>query len=94
MYDPVTDSWNASLAAMPAGRNNPGFAIINGHLYVAGGRTFGTAQVNLFDYDIAANTWTVRASMPVPRHAPGAAAVASKLWVFGGGTNFAQGNSS
>ena len=42
----------------------------------------------LYDYDIAANTWTTRANMPSGVNVPGSAVIAGKLWVFGGGNPF------
>ena len=37
-YDPVTNTFNTSRASMPATLGGAGFGIINGHIYVAGGR--------------------------------------------------------
>ncbi|HVI77792.1 MAG TPA: kelch repeat-containing protein, partial [Candidatus Acidoferrum sp.] len=36
-YDPVANTFNTSRASMPATLGGPGFGIINGHMYVAGG---------------------------------------------------------
>jgi len=88
-YDPVLNTWNTSRMSMPATLGGPGFGIINGHLYVAGGRDLNNTNLNtLYDYDIAANTWTTRASMPSGVNVPGSAVIAGKLWVFGGGNPF------
>ena len=39
--------------------------MINGHLYVAGGRDINNTNLStLYDYDIAADTWTQRANLP------------------------------
>ena len=39
--------------------------MINGHLYVAGGRDANnTVITTMWDYDIAADTWTTRANLP------------------------------
>ncbi len=37
-YDPVLNTWNTTRMSMPATLGGPGFGIINGHMYVAGGR--------------------------------------------------------
>ena len=74
---------------MPATLGGPGFGIINGHMYIAGGRDLSNTNLNtLYDYDIAANTWTTRANMPSGVNVPGSAVIAGKLWVFGGGNPF------
>ncbi|HET6261690.1 MAG TPA: S-layer homology domain-containing protein, partial [Chloroflexia bacterium] len=91
-YDPVTDSWDATLMNMPAGVNTPGFAIINGHLYVAAGLDSDFDPVNtLYDYDIAGNTWATLPPIPIALHAPGSGALGGKLWIFGGGIPDASG---
>ena len=88
-YDPVANTWNTSRANMPASLGGPGYGIINGHLYVAGGRNMGSTNLNtLYDYDIAANTWTQRANLPTGVNAPGSTVICGKLWVFGGGNPF------
>ena len=43
-YDPVTNTFNTSRTSMPATLGGPGFGVINGHLYVAGGR-----DINIFE---------------------------------------------
>ena len=88
-YDPVANTFNTSRASMPATLGGPGFGIINGHIYIAGGRNLANTNLNtLYDYDIVANTWTTRASMPSGVNVPGSAVIAGKLWVFGGGNPF------
>ena len=57
---------------MPATLGGPGFGIINGHMYIAGGRDLANTNLNtLYDYDIAANTWTPRANLPTWRQRAG-----------------------
>jgi N-acetylneuraminic acid mutarotase len=91
-YDPVMDSWDTTRMNMPAGVNTPGFAIINGHLYVAAGLDSDFNPVNtLYDYDIAGNTWATLPPIPTALHAPGSGALGGKLWIFGGGTPDASG---
>ena len=88
-YDPVANTFNTTRMSMPATLGGPGFGIINGHLYIAGGRDLNNTNLNtLYDYDIAANTWTTRANMPSGVNVPGSAVIAGKLWVFGGGNPF------
>ena len=88
-YDPVANTWNTSRANMPASLGGAGYGIINGHLYVAGGRNMGSNNLNtLYDYNIAANTWTQRANLPTGVNTPGSTVICGKLWIFGGGNPF------
>ena len=75
--------------SMPTTLGGPGFGIINGHIYIAGGRNSASTNLNtLYDYDIAANTWTQRTNLPTGINAPGSAVIGCKLWVFGGGNPY------
>src|SRR5882757_1139360 len=94
-YDPVANTFDTSRTSMPATLGGPGFGIINGHFYVAGGRDINNTNLNtLYDYDIAADTWTQRASLPSGENVPGSAVIGGKLWVFGGGEPFTGGPAS
>src|SRR4030095_1365512 len=85
-YDPVTDTWDTSRTDMPATLGGPGYGVINGHLYVAGGRDINNTNLStLYDYDIAADTWTQRASLPSGTNVPGSAVIGGQLWIFRGG---------
>src|SRR2546429_7216566 len=77
---------------MPATLGGPGFGVINGHLYVAGGRDINNTNLNtLYDYDIAADAWTQRANLPSGENVPGSAVIGGKLWGFCGGEPFVNG---
>ena len=82
-YDIAANSW-ATLAPMPQALSEPGFGLINGKLYVAGGGDGFTPLNTLYIYDIASNTWTTGANLPVPADAPGSAVLHNHLYVFGG----------
>jgi N-acetylneuraminic acid mutarotase len=89
-YDPVLDTWNTSRTSMPITLGGPGFGIINGHIYVAGGRNLANTNLNtLYDYNIAADTWTQRANLPAGINVPGSGVENGQLAVFGGGNPFA-----
>jgi N-acetylneuraminic acid mutarotase len=63
-YDPVTNTFNTSRTSMPATLGGPGFGVINGHLYVAGGRDINNTNLStLYDYDIATDTCDWRKAM-------------------------------
>ena len=88
-YDPVANTFDTSRASMPATLGGPGFGIINGHIYIAGGRDLNNTNLNtLYDYDIVADTWTQRANLPTGMNVPGSAVIGGQLWVFGGGNPF------
>jgi hypothetical protein len=88
-YDPVANTFNTTRIPIPHAVGGPGFGIINGHLYVAGGRDATNTVIALvYDYDIVANTWTARASLPAANNVPGSGVVNGQLWLFGGGNPF------
>jgi len=91
-YDPVADTFT-ERAPIPHPVGGVASGLINGHLYVAGGRDADGNVVNLvWDYDIAANTWSQRRNMPIgypsQHNVPGSAVALDNLWVFGGGIPF------
>jgi hypothetical protein len=92
-YDPVANTWNdlTGTAPFPHPAGGPASGVINGHLYVAGGRDAANMVVNnTFDYDIVANTWTQRADEPATdqNNVPGSGVALNALWAFGGGNPF------
>jgi hypothetical protein len=88
-YDPLADTFT-ERAPIPHAVGGAASGIINGHLYLAGGRDATNTVVNLvWDYDIAADTWTQRTEMPgINNNVPGNAVALNRLWVFGGGNPF------
>lgn len=92
VLDPATGRWSR-LPDAPTARNSAASAVIDGRIYVVGGRSAikqadgSLSQVNLATlevFDPASNTWTVRKPMPQPRGGLAAAAHRGKLYVFGG----------
>ena len=64
-FDPVAGTFTVK-APSPATQAGPASGIVNGHLYVAGGRTNPDMVLALtWDYNIAANTWQARMDMPL-----------------------------
>jgi hypothetical protein len=91
-FDPVANTWSTSRANMPMPLLTGGTGIVNGHLFVIGGADSTGAPVNtVYDYDIAANTWTTRTPVPSPVAAPGSGVVGNQVFIFGGGTPFQSG---
>ena len=92
IFDPITGVWSSAPDA-PTARNSHAAAVIDGKMYVVGGRQFTAqesgeyANVNVASlevYDPEAETWETL--VPLPQAAGGitATAVDGKLYVFGG----------
>jgi hypothetical protein len=81
-YNTLTDTWSTKRPSPHFHRQAAG-GVIDGKLYVAGGRGNVTA---LDRYDPATNTWTTLAPLPVGGEARGAAILGKLLAVVGVGT--------
>jgi hypothetical protein len=92
-YDPVANTFSTTRLDMPQPLGGAGSAVVNGHLYVIGGRDGTTITRNqVYDYNITANTWATRTAMPVGDNVPGTALVNGTIWIFGGGSPFSGAN--
>lgn len=92
VFDPTIDRW-ATLADAPTARNSAASAVIDGKIYVVGGRNFvknadGTTQQvnvpNLEVYDPKIDRWETRSPMPQAQGGLAATSLNGKLYVFGG----------
>ncbi len=68
LYDPVTDTWYADVAAGASGTYVPtvynSVASVNGKLYVLGGAVSGPAVTSsVFEYNISTNSWRTMAGI-------------------------------
>src|SRR5262249_45128961 len=63
-HTPSTDKWANGASLPQAVSDADGAAVINGVLYVPGGRHGGYLNT-LYAYNSSTNTWTTRAAMPV-----------------------------
>ena len=87
-YDPIGNTFTVK-ADSPAAHGGPASEVIDGHLYVAGGRTNPDQSLDLtWDYNIGTNTWQPRANMPMARNVPGRAVGQGQLYAIGGGNPF------
>lgn len=80
-FDPATGAWT-ERAPMPTGRSAGATAVVDGKIYVAGGRP--PRGHDFAVYDPAADTWTVLPDLPTQRNHLAAAALGSKVYVVGG----------
>jgi N-acetylneuraminic acid mutarotase len=90
-YDPVANTWRAR-APIPTPRNHAVAGVVNGKIYVIGGRvggafvSSGSSNVGVVEeYDPAADAWgSPKARMPSARSAMAAGAYQGRIYVTGG----------
>ena len=89
VYDPATNKWE-SRSPMPTARNHAAIGVVNGKIYVLGGRV-GSVFVNasatdvVEEYDPATDSWgNARARMPTPRSGTAYGTYGGKIYVAGG----------
>ena len=89
-YDPAANTWR-ERTSMPTPRNHAGVGVVDGKIYVIGGRV-GAAFIGLAsdisvveEYDPATNKWGApRARMPTARSAMGVGVYGERIYVAGG----------
>jgi N-acetylneuraminic acid mutarotase len=85
VYNPATNTWDASRAPLPTAREHLTAAQVDGKLYVIAGRWFGSGNLGTVEvYDPATNTWASRAGLPTPRSGLTSAVLAGRIHVTGG----------
>jgi len=89
-YDPATNTWR-QRSAMPTPRNHATAGLVNGKIYVIGGRVGAagmTAASNtnvVEEYDPGSGAWGgVRARMPTARSAMASGVYGGRIYVTGG----------
>ena len=87
VYDPKADMWTTK-ALMPTQRHHAASAVLDGKLYVIGGRNTNFPQRLYLDdnemYDSKTNSWQRLEPMPTKRSASDTAVVDGTIHVFGG----------
>jgi N-acetylneuraminic acid mutarotase len=83
MHDPAVGGW-IQRAPMPTPRSGGGKAVIDGKIYVAGGRPPGGSAFEV--YDPATNTWEKLPDLPTQRNHLAMVALNGKVIVAGGRT--------
>jgi N-acetylneuraminic acid mutarotase len=90
VYDPLTDSWE-TMQPMPKNRSGLNANVINGKIYLVGGRTVGpqylTVALNEV-YDPANNSWTTKKPIPIAVVSCASAVIDNKIFVIGGHAEF------
>lgn len=80
-YDPQADRWTPR-APMPTRRSAGAAAVVDGKIYVAGGRPPRGADFAV--YDPKTDRWAVLPNLPTPRNHLAADAIDGKIYVVGG----------
>jgi N-acetylneuraminic acid mutarotase len=96
-YDPATNTWR-QRTSMPTPRNHATAGVVNGKIYVIGGRvggafiTSGSSNVDVVEeYDLATDAWgSARAKMPSARSAMASGVHGGRIYVTGGEGQNAQ----
>ncbi|HVM37454.1 MAG TPA: kelch repeat-containing protein [Sphingomicrobium sp.] len=83
VHDPAVGGW-ARRAPMPTARSGGGAAVVDGKIYVAGGRPPGGSAFEV--YDPATDTWEKLPDLPTQRNHLAMAAINGKIIVAGGRT--------
>ena len=90
VYDQANNTWSTK-APLSTVRSAMAAGVINGKLYVAGGKTpvsgivIPCHPVNVLEeYNPVTNTWTTKTPMPTARQEAGAGVIDGKLYVVGG----------
>ncbi|MFN3513862.1 MAG: Kelch repeat-containing protein [Phenylobacterium sp.] len=87
VYDAQADVWSTARPS-PLARNSATGAVIDGKLYLAGGRRVGEGNSGQLDrYDPATDRWETLAPMPVGAGGLAGAAAGGRFYVFGGETS-------
>jgi hypothetical protein len=83
MHDPAVGGW-AARAPMPTPRGGGGKAVVDGKIYVAGGRPPGGSAFEV--YDPATDRWEKLPDLPTQRNHLAMVAISGKIIVAGGRT--------
>jgi N-acetylneuraminic acid mutarotase len=91
VYDPQTDTWE-SKTPMPSNRSQLNANVVDGKIYLIGGRTggqFTTVDLNEV-YDPQTDTWNTKAPIPYPVVQYASAVIDGKIFIMGGQDEFAD----
>jgi N-acetylneuraminic acid mutarotase len=90
IYDTASNTWSPAQPMLTA-RNHHGAALIDGKIYVVGGRIGSTFIIGLSTnvstneaYDVANNTWSSVLGVPTARSGIGVAVLNGRMHVLGG----------
>ena len=89
VYDPATNTWE-TMVPMPNPRSQFQASVVDGKIYLMGGRTGGQySTVSLNEvYDPNTGSWTTKTPMIYPVVSYSSAVVGKRIYVFGGQDEF------
>ena len=82
-YDPSTNIWTTK-AYMPHARGYMTSEVINGKIYVIGGKDYLTSSNKIEVYDPVTNTWATKTDMPTARAELVSEVINGKIYAIGG----------
>jgi N-acetylneuraminic acid mutarotase len=85
VYDPSKNSWTTA-ADMPTARRDLRSEVIDGKIYVFGGRQYGEGLTTTEMYDPETETWCTRADMNIGRYYHASSVVNGKIYTVSGVT--------
>lgn len=90
VYDPATNRWE-TRSPMPTARNHAFYGVVNGKIYVIGGRlghSFISVASNtdvVEEYDPVTDSWgAIKAKMPTPRSGGASGTFGGRIYAAGG----------
>lgn len=85
-YDPITNTWDTSVADLPIALCGAFSCVINDEIYVIGGRDAysGLPLQSVYVYDPETNSWENKTNLPSPRSWMTASVLDEKIYVMGG----------
>jgi N-acetylneuraminic acid mutarotase len=94
VYDPTTDSWDATKAGIDGARFAHSAEAVNGKIYVMGGVPAMSADAlnDIQVYDPLTDEWTVEGNLPERRAGLATCVLDNKIYIAGGITAFPNGN--
>jgi N-acetylneuraminic acid mutarotase len=90
VYNPATDKWNTSKTSMPTARAGIEANVVDGKIYVIGGRNSDGITNVTEVYDPATDTWATKTPIPTPVYSYASAVVDNKIYIIGGWTQRAN----
>ncbi len=85
VYDPQTDKWDTSAKGhLPTPREHVSAFVVDGKIYVIGGRWKYKNSAAVEVYDPATDTWEKRQDMPIPTSGYMGAVLNGKIHIFSG----------
>ncbi len=90
VYDPTTDTWTI-LKPMPTARMNAQANVVNGKIYLMGGRILDIPDSMTYNlnevYDPLTDSWSIKTPMPISAATTASTVVDDKIYIFAQGLN-------